>query len=176
MKRAMTIGLATGVILSLIFIGAGLLRHSVPDTTIAQQLFFYGLFLLMTFSVFWISLNYFTRSTSARWGILNVCGLTSSVVAAVIFSVTTYFYTQYIDTTYLPQLMQQAQQNYSSASVFKQGEWTWFKSPYNFALSNFQTSIVLLGIISLLTSSVYYLMNRNRPDEPVHHRNHELIY
>lgn len=181
MKRATTVGLATGVILSLLFIGAGLLRNSLTVTTLTQQWFFLGVFVILVVSTLWVANNYVCKSGTAQLGAMSICGISSTLGASFIFSVVSFIYTQYIDSSYLPNLMAQSQslwdeKQYSQASIAGQLEWQWFKSPYSFAISNFQTAIVLLGLISIATSSVYYFKHKNRPEEPVHHRNHELIY
>lgn len=181
MKRATTVGLATGVILSLLFIGAGLLRNSLTFTSLTQQWFFLGVFVILVVATLWVANNYLCKSGTAQLGAMSVCGISSTLLAAFIFSVVSYIYTQYIDSSYLPNLAAQTQasgaaNNYSQAAMAGEFDWQWFKSPYNFALSNFRAAIVLLGLISIATSSVYYLKHKNRPEEPVHHRNHELIY
>ena len=143
MKRATTVGLATGVILSLLFIGAGLLRNSLTVTTLTQQWFFLGVFVILVVSTLWVANNYVCKSGTAQLGAMSICGISSTLVASFIFSVVSFIYTQYIDSSYLPNLMAQSQslwdeKQYSQASIAGQLEWQWFKSPYSFAISNFQ--------------------------------------
>ena len=180
MKRAMTIGLATGVVLSLLFVGAGLIRDSILLAPFTQQWFYLGIFLVVIFSTLWISMNYFSRANSIQWGILNICGITSAIVAAFIFSVTSYLFTRYIDPGYLSSLQQSnaawEARHLSTSSFTGSPGGNGFNSPLNFAISNFQTAIFLLGFMSVATSTIYYWRRKNRSTEPVHHRNHELIY
>ncbi len=179
MKKAMTVGLATGIILSLIFIGAGMVRHWIPVTTAGTQWVFLGIFIALIMATFWISMSYYCRSCSSRWGTINLTGFVASFIAAFIFSTAAYLYTEYVDPSYLSLLMQQDSTNYvasdlTASAISGESKWNWLNSPYNFAMSNFKDAMAMLLVVGLIIGSVLHFRYKNRKEE--HFDNHELIF
>lgn len=179
MKKAMTVGLATGIILSLIFIGAGLVRHWIPVTTAGTQWVFLGIFIFLIMATFWVSMSYYSRSVSAKWGKINLTGFVASFIAAFIFSTAAYLYTEHLDPSYLSLMMKQDQKSFVASdltvsAISGDNKWSWLNSPYNFALSNFKDSMAILLVVGLFIGSMLHLRYKNRKEDDF--KNHELIF
>ena len=175
MKKAINTAVATGIILSLIFIGGSFVKQILPIDSKMDQIVFAVLFFGVIVLTLWIAMNNYSRSKVVRWGSLNLTGIIASLIAAVIFSITAFLYARYIQPGYLSELTSGsksvAAEEYA-LSVSGQG-WNWLKTPLHFAWYNFQEAITVLFIITIVIGSVYYILHRNRvPDE----RNHELIF
>lgn len=179
MKKAVNVGIATGIILSIIFIAGSLLRKSIPQAAFENR----GVYLLflggLVAIVFWISMRYYSRSENVKWGRLNLTGLVASFIGAVIFSAAGFLYTRYIDPSYLSGMMANTQKNWLSQSALAgyvgKADLPFLHSPSMYAWNNFQDVLVGLITIALLTATIYYFRNKNKaPQHP--HDNHELIF
>lgn len=86
MIKAILTGLITGIIISIILIGATFVRGFLPDTFTAN-LFFITFFFAGIVGVLWLSLNYYSRTSAVKWMSLSMTGIISSIIAAIIVSV-----------------------------------------------------------------------------------------
>jgi hypothetical protein len=181
MRKALNTGLATGIILSLIIIGAGYIQKMLPVASAGNQFVFLALFVGIIALTFWMAMSYYSKSSTVRWGSLNLTGIIASVIATLIVGTAGFLYTRYIDPSYLDTLMDNSQQNwnrlnYEASAIATQGEWEWFKNPWNFAVYHSQVTIVVLSVVALIITSVYYIRHRKRTPDHESSNNHELIF
>ena len=179
MRKALNTGIVTGVVLSLVFIGGSYIETLLPARSLSNQLVFLSMFFGVIIYTLWVGMKSYSRSSGVKWGKLNLTGLIASIMAAGIFSGAAYLYTKFIHPEYLPQLMEESKRNwvsksYSASSIAGQGEWNWFRSPLDFAIYNFQDSVIILVLLTLLIASIYYA--RHRKSYNYDQRNHELIF
>lgn len=181
MRKAINTGITTGLILTIILILGTMCRILLPaDTTIAN-LTFTIIFVSAITIVLWIAMERYSRSSSPAWSNLTVISIITSITTAVLFSTASFIYTRFFSSGYLSDLMVQTKQNwlqrnYSAESIAGQGEWTWYKTPWNFAFNNLQVMLVVLFVISMFIAVVYYTKNRNKLSLHEGHNNHELIF
>jgi magnesium-transporting ATPase (P-type) len=181
MRKAINTGIITGLILSIILILGTMCRILLPADTTGANLTFSIIFVSAIAIVLWIAMEKYCRSNSPSWSNLSVLSIITSITTAVLFSTASFIYTRYFSSGYLSDLMEQSKQNwldrnYSAQSIATQGEWTWYKTPWNFAFNNLQVMLVVLFVISLFIAFVYYSKNRNKVPQHESHDNHELIF
>jgi hypothetical protein len=178
MRKAVITGFVTGIIISAILIGGTYLRRFLPDTFTANLLFltfFFGSIV----TVIWLSLNHYCKSSAVKWKSLTITGIISSVIAALMVSIHGYMYSRFTDPAYLDEIMQLSKQKWQKTNDVAEsfiGNWTWFHTPFNLAMYNFRDLIILLCIISISITIIYYFLNRNRRPHQSHKENHELIF
>ena len=177
MRKAVITGLFTGVIISAILIGGTYLRRFLPDTFTAN-LVFLTFFFGSIVSVLWLSLHHYCKNSAVRWKSLTFTGIVSSIIAALLVSIHGFMYSRLSDPAYLDEIMlsskEKWQQTNDAAESFI-GQLNLLHSPIDLALYNFRDLIVLLVLISLVISIVFYLFYRKRhPHRPK--ENHELIF
>jgi hypothetical protein len=68
------------------------------------------------------------------------------------------------------------ERTYSTQNMGLQGDWNWFRTPWNFAFNNLQLMLIVLFVISVFIAFVYYSRNRNKVPLHENHNNHELIF
>jgi hypothetical protein len=174
MRKAVVTGLFTGVIISTILIGGTFLRRFLPDTFTAN-LVFLTLFFGSIVTVLWLSLHHYCKKSAVKWKSLTTSGIISSVIAALLVSVYSFLYGRFSDPIYLDEIMQFSKQKWQKTNhVAETFIGSLFRSPFDLALNNFRDLMVLLIIISIVISIVFYLINRNRV--PRSRENHELIF
>lgn len=177
MRKAVFTGLFTGIIISAILIGGTYLRRFLPDTFTANLLFLMFFFGSIV-TVLWLSLHHYCKTSGVKWRSLTVTGIMASIIAALVVSVHSFMYSRFSDPAYLDEIMALSKEKWQHTNEAAEsfiGNWTWFRSPFDAALYNFRDLIVLLLIISVIISAVYYLMNRKRhPDR--RNENHEWIF
>lgn len=155
-------------------------RRFLPDTFTANLLF-----LLLFFSgivaVIWLSLRYYSRTSTVKWMSLSLMGVISSIIAALLVTAHGFMYSRFSDPYYFDEILQFSKQEWArtnSAAESLIGDWSWFNNTFDYALYNFRDLIVALFLISLTIAAIFYIRNRNRkraPDEDsINH--HELIY
>lgn len=181
MRKAINIGIITGFILTIILILGTMCRILLPADTTLANLTFTIIFVFAITITLWIAMDRYSRSTIASWSNLNLVAIITSVITAVLFSIASFIYTRYFSPGYLSDLMEQSRQNWldrnvSAQNISTQGEWTWYKTPWNFAFNNLQVMLVVLFVISLFIAFVYYSKNRNKIPQHENHNNHELIF
>jgi RsiW-degrading membrane proteinase PrsW (M82 family) len=181
MRKAINTGIVTGLILTIVLVLGTLCRILLPADTFGANLTFTIIFISVITASLWIAMTRYSRSLAANWTNLSVVAVVTSVTTAVLFSTASFIYTRYFPTRYLSELMVQSKQNwlqrdYSTQSLTPQGEWTWIKTPWNFAFNNLQVMLVVLFVISLFIAFVYYSKNRNKIPLHEDHNNHELIF
>ena len=177
MRKAINTGIFAGIIISVFFVGAPYIRAILPDTVTSDILFFTVFFGCIA-TTLWLSLNYYCKSSAVKWSSLNITSIITSIIAAMMVSIAGFIYTRFIHPGYLGELVKSSgqdlpQKNFSSLD---DGEWTWFKTPVNFALYNFQDIIIVLFLFSLLIAALYYARNRNRLPGQINANHHELIF
>ena len=177
MKKAVNVGIATGIIISIIFIAGSLIRKAIPQVAFENR----GVYLLvlggLVALVFWMAMRYYSRSENVKWGRLNLTGLVASFIAAIIFSTAGFFYTRYIDPNYLSGMVDNSHKNLLSQSALAGfvGKASFLSSPTTYAWNNFQDMLVGLIVIALITATVFYMRNKDKtPEHP--HDNHGLIF
>lgn len=177
MRKAIITGLFTGLIISVILIGGTYLRRFLPHTFTANLLFL-TIFFGSIVGVLWSSLRYYCKRSAVKWMSLGATGVIASIIAALLVSVHGFVYSRFTDPAYLDEIMQvskQKWQNTNEAAESFIGSWTWFQSPLDLALYNFRDLIVLLFLLSLSISFIFYLINRKRvPNDE--QNDHELIF
>lgn len=181
MRKALTIGIASGIIISIILLGGMYLKQSLPAGNLAVELSFVFVLFALIATTLWVSMNRYSRSAAIQWGSLNFTGLIASLVAALLISIAGFFYTTYIHPGYLSELMDLSQQSwkeneFSASSIAAQVHWSWFDTPLDFALYNFQSIVVVLFVLTILIATLYYVLNRNRISGHDNANNHELIF
>ena len=181
MRKAINTGIITGLILTIILIMGTICRILLPSDTAGANFTFTLMFVSAITITLWIAMSRYSRSLAASWSSLSLVAVITSITTAVLFSTASFIYTRYFSTGYLSDLMAQSkdnwlQRNYSAQTITSQGEWTWFKTPWNFAFNNLQLMLVVLFVISLCIAFVYYSKNRNKIPLHEDHDNHELIF
>ena len=181
MRKAINTGIITGLILTIILILGTMCRILLPADTTGANLTFTIIFVFAITLTFWVALSRFSRSITPSWSNLSLVAIITSLTTALLFSTASFIYTRFFSTGYLSDLMEQSKQNwldrsYSAQSLSTQGEWTWYKTPWNFAFNNLQVMLVVLFVISLFIAFVYYSKNRNKIPQHENHNNHELIF
>jgi len=178
MRKAVITGLITGVIISALLIGGTYLRRFLPDTFTANLLFLIFFFGSIV-TVLWLSLNHYCRNSAVRWMSLSTTGVVASLIAALLVSLHGFMYSRFSDPAYLDEIMQLSKQKWQTTNQAAEsfiGSWTWFQTPINSALLNFRDLIVLLFIISIIISVVFYFFNRKRTPNQPGKEDHELIF
>jgi hypothetical protein len=177
MRKAVITGFFTGVITSAILIGGTYVRRYLPDTFTANLLFL-TLFFGSIVTVLWLSLIYYCKNSAVKWRSLSVTGIISSIIAAMLVSMHGFMYSRFTDPTYLDEIMQVSQQKWARTNDAAEsfiGNWTWFQTPINSAWYNFRDLIVVLVLLSISITIIFYLRNRKRL--PYNDKeNHELIF
>jgi hypothetical protein len=172
MKKAVVTGFITGIIISAILIAGIYVRQLLPETFTANLLYSV-LFFGSIVTVLWLSLNYYSRSSAVKWSSLNLTGIVSSMIAAILVSIHSQIYRKYIDADGITANF--ADIKSTSASFFTSAS-SGLRNPLRFAWYNFSEMIILLAVTSLIIAALYYVRNRNRiPDHP-NSKNQELIF
>ena len=178
MRKAIITGLFTGLIISMILIGGTYLRRFLPHTFTANLMFLVFFFGSIV-TVIWLSLNHYCKRSEVKWMSLSVTGVIASIIAALLVSIHGYMYSRFTDPAYLDEIMQVSKRQWQSTNQAAEsfiGDWTWFQSPLNSALYNFRDLIILLFVLSLSITLVYYLVNRKRLPNHKENQDHELIF
>lgn len=177
MRKAIITGLFTGLIISAILIGGTYLRRFLPHTFTAN-LMFLALFFGSIVTVIWLSLNFYCKRSELKWMSLSATGVVASIIAALLVSVHGFMYSRFTDPAYLDEIMQVSKQNWKKTNQAAEsfiGDWSWFQSPLNSALYNFRDLIILLFVLSLSITLVYYFVNKKRGQNR-ESEDHELIF
>lgn len=178
MRNAVKTGFFTGIIISAILIGGTYLRRFLPDTFTANLLFLI-LFFGSIVTTLWLSLNHYCKTSEVKWMSLNITGIISSIIAALLVSFHGFLYSRFKDPAYFDEIMKIPAANWQKRNYISQtftGEWTWFRTPANYALNNFKDLMIVLFLISVIIAAIYYIRNRNRLPDADHHKNQELIF
>jgi hypothetical protein len=179
MKKAIKVGIASGIIISIIFIAGSLIRKSIPQIAFENR----GVYLLVLCGlvalVFWMSMRYYSRSGNVKWGKLNLTGIIASFIAAITFSTAGFFYTRYVDPEYLSGIVDNSHKNWLSPSAVAgfvgKPDLAFLKTPSTLAWNNFQDMLIGLVGIALITATIFYILNKNKlPQHP--HDHHGLIF
>jgi hypothetical protein len=181
MRKAINTGIITGLVLTFVLISGTFCRIVFPADTVGANLTFTLIFVFAITITLWFAMTRYSRSIAASWSNLSLVAIVTSITTAVLFSTASFIYTRFISPGYLSYLMEQSEQNwlqrnYSAESITSQGEWTWYKTPWNFAFNNLQVMLVVLFVISLFIAFVYYSKNRHKTPLHEDHNNHELIF
>ena len=181
MRKAINTGIITGLILTVVLSLGILCRILIPADTRGANLTFTIIFITAITITLWISMERYTRSGSPTWTSLSLISIITTISTAFLFSTASFIFTRYFPSRYLSDLMEASKQNwlergYSAQSIAGQGEWTWYKTPWNFAFNNLQVMLVVLFVISLCIAVIYYTKNRNKVAQHENHNNHELIF
>lgn len=178
MRKAAITGLFTGIFISAILIGGTYVRRFLPDTFTANLLFL-TLFFGSIVATIWLSLNYYSRTSVVKLMSLNITGIISSIIAALLVSIHGFLYSRFRDPGYFDEIMKISKENWHKRTIASEsflGDWTWFQVPANYAFYNFRDLMVVLFLLSITIALIYYLFNRNRmPDHP-NSKNQELIF
>jgi len=178
MKKALTTGFFTGITISVILIGGTYLRRFLPDTFTANLLFLI-LFFGSIVTAIWVSLSCFCKNSAVKLMSMNVTGVISSIIAALLVSIHGFLYSRFKDSGYLDEIMKFSRHGWENKSVSGDsfiGEWTWFQNPANYALYNFRDLMISLFLISIFITIIFYVRHRNRQPDPGNQKNHELIF
>lgn len=180
MRKAINTGIITGLIITVIMILGTICRIYFPADTTGANLTFTVIFVSAITIVLWLAMERFTKSNSFTRSNLNLIAVVTTITTAVLFSAASFIYTSF-SPKYLSGLMGEAKQNwiernYSAQSIASQGEWTWYRTPWNFAFNNLQVMLMVLFVISFCIAFVYYSKNRSRTLQHHGHDNHELIF
>jgi hypothetical protein len=178
MRKAILTGLFTGLIISVILIGGTYLRRFLPHTFTANMMFFIFFFGSIV-TVLWLSLNFYCKSSTVKWMSLGTTGVVASLIAALLVSLHGFLYSRFSDPAYLDEIMQVSKAKWKSTNAAAEniiGNWTWFQSSFDSALYNFRDLIVLLFVISLSISVIFYLIHRKRTPGDRTSEDHELIF
>ena len=178
MKKAVKVGIASGIIISIIFIAGSLIRKSIPQVSFENRGVYLFVIVGLVALVFWTSMRYYSRSGNVKWGKLNLTGMIASFIAAITFSTAGFFYTRYVDPGYLSGMVDNSQKNWLSPSAFAgyvgNADLAFLSSPTSLAWNNFQDMLIGLVGIALITATVFYVLNKNKL--PEHHDHHGLIF
>jgi hypothetical protein len=174
MRKAINTGIITGLILTIIMILGTMCRILFPATTTIANITFIIIFVSAITMTLWIALSQYSRSAIGSWSNLSLISTITSATTAILFSTASLIYTRYFSTGYLSDLMDPSKQNwfqrnYSTQSLASQ-------APWNFAFNNLQVMLVVLFVISLFITFVYYSVNRNKIPLHENHHNQELIF
>lgn len=181
MRKAINTGIVTGLILTIVLILGTICRIVLPANTTGANLTFTLIFMAVITITLWIAMTRYSRSLAATWSNLSLVAVIASFTTAILFSTASLIYTRNFSQGYLSHLMEKSRQkwlqdSYSNQSLSSLGEWTWYKTPWNFAFNNLQVMLVVLFVISLFIAFVYYSKNRNKVPLHENHNNHELIF
>lgn len=181
MRKAVNIGITTGLILTVVLILGTMCRIFLPADTTGANLTFTIIFISAISIALWIAMEQYSKSNVPTWSNLTVVAVLSSITTALLFSTISFIYTRFFSSGYLSDLMEKSRQNwiersYSTDSIAAQGEWTWYKTPWNFAFNNLQVMLVVLFVISMFIAFLYYTKNRSKLSLHEGHNNHELIF
>lgn len=167
MKKAITTGLVTGIVFDIVFGVLAMVRPLLARLAQTTVIALLAIALICVALALWVAMQQFSKVEKLKWKYLVITGLSASVTAAFVFGAGSFIYARYISTDYLNTLLTSSQRLWISQTG-------WFKSPLQFAITNFQALGGLLAVISLIVTSIYYWKNRNRHSFFFHH-NHELI-
>ena len=181
MRKVAKTGVVTGIILSIILSAIVFIKLSVKPTLTAIDSGFILLTLFCVACTFWIAMKRMHTSHPLKWNHLILTGIIAGLTSGVLISIASYIYTNNINASYLPALLEESKktwvaENYSASVIAGQSEWTWFKNPFSFALTNFQLFMVTLFFVSLIMATIYYYKNRNSDSYSASARNHQLIH
>lgn len=181
MRKAINTGITTGLILTIIFILGTMCRVLLPAYTTVANLTFTIIFLAAITIVLWIAMQRYSKTNLPSWSNLSVIAILTTITTALLFSTVSFIYTRFFSSGYLSDLMLKSKETwidkgYSSESIAGQGEWTWYRTPWNFAFNNLQVMLMVLFVISLFIAIVFYSKNRNKLSLHEGHDNHELIF
>jgi hypothetical protein len=172
MRKAVITGFFTGVIISAILIGGTYLRRFLPNTFTANLLFL-TLFFGSIVTVIWLSLIHYCKNSAVKWKSLTVTGIISSVIAALLVSLHGFMYSRFSDPAYIDEIMQVSQQKWQSTGDAAE---SFFQVPINSAWYNFRDLIVVLVLLSITITIIFYIRNRKRQPYQNSRENHELIF
>ena len=181
MRKAVNIGITTGLIFTTILILGTMCRRFLPADTTGANLTFTIIFISAIAIVLLIVMENYSKANLPTWNKLTVISIVASMTTAILFSTASFVYTRFFSSGYLSDLMKRSRQNwiernYSSDSLAGEGAWTWYKNPWNFAFNNLQVMLVVLFVISVFIAFLYYTRNRNKLSLHEGHNNHELIF
>jgi hypothetical protein len=180
MRKAVSVGIITGIFLSLVLIAGVYLMTTVQFKSVPLKLMVIPVIVSLATIALLIAMKQYNRNTEHDgWKKYMLTGSIATLTTAAIFSAASYIHTRFIDREYLSQLMERSrnlvQQNSSVQSITEQGE-NWFKTPFNFALNNFRMMSIVLFIITVLVSSIYHTVRKNRLHRLKYNSHPELIY
>ena len=180
MRNAITRGIMPGFLLSIILTSLMLMSAVVPHNTRFSNIAFTAIFLSAIVYILWRAIARMQRNQKLNYVQLMATGLSTSVIAAICFSAFSFIYARDISPGYLHQLLEQSKllwvdRNYSTAAVAG-GDWTWFKTPFNFAVSNFKVLMAVFVFFSFVLSSIFYLRNRNNHPYKEYAQDPQLIF
>ena len=181
MRKAVNVGIITGIFLSVFLIAGTYLMTTVQFKTIPVKLMVIPVVVSLATIALLIAMKQYNRNSEhAGWKKYMLTGSIATLTTAAIFSAASYVHTRFIDRGYLSQLLERSkhtfvQQNSSNQSIAGQGA-DWFKTPFNFALNNFTMMLIVLFIITILVSSIYHTVRKNRLHRLKYNSNPELIY
>lgn len=179
MRNAITRGIMPGFLLSIILTSLMLMSAVVPHNTRFSNIAFTAIFLSAIVFMLWKTIARIQRNQKVNFVQLMMTGLSTSVIAAVCFSAFSFIYARDISPGYLHQLLEQSKiawvdKNYSAASF--QGDWAWFKTPFNFAVSNFKVLMAVFVFFSFVLSTIFYFRNRNNHPYKEYAQDPQLIF
>ena len=155
-----------GFFLSIILTSLMLMSAVVPQNTIFSNVTFTAIFLTVIVYILWKAISKNLRNNRINWHHLILTSLTCSIIAAFFFSAFSFIYARDISPGYLQELLQQAKvlwidKNYTADALATQGEWTWLKTPINFAVNNFKVLMLVLAVFSVILSTTFYFRYKN---------------
>jgi|GEM_PF-1831512 len=174
-------GVITGFILSLFLIVGFYLMLMLPKDTSISAYSNLALYIIVVSICTWISLKQLSKKLPLNVNAMVFSLLTTICVTAVLFSTATYCYARFVDPSHLPSLLAASKQNwaaknYSVSVIAGQGEWTWYSSPWNYALMEVKVLLVTLTVITAVVGTFFYFKNKNRITPVLYSNNPELIY
>lgn len=176
MRKALITGLVTGLIISVILIGGTYLRRFLPHTFTANTMFFL-LFFGSIVTVLWLSLHHYCKRSELKWMSLGATGVVASIIAALLVSLHGFIYSRFSDPAYLDEIMQVSKQKWQHTNQAAESFiGSWFQSPMDVALYNFRDLIIMLFVLSLTISFIFYLYNKKRHPNQRQNEDHELIF
>jgi hypothetical protein len=170
-----------GFFLSIILTSLMLMSAVVPHNTRFSNIAFTAIFLSVIVYVLWKAISRNSRNHRLNWMHLIATGLSCSVITAVFFSAFSFIYARDISPGYLHQLLEQSkllwvEKNYSATAIAGQGEWEWFKTPFNFAMNNFRALMAVFAVFSVILSTIFYIRNRNNAPYHEYAQDPQLIF
>jgi len=176
MRKAVSVGIITGIFLSVVLIAGVYLMTTVQFKSIPVNLMVIPVIVSVATIALLIAMKQYNRNTEHDgWKKYMLTGSIATLTTAAIFSAASYIHTRFIDRGFLSQLMERSRQNLLPQNSSAQGE-NWFKTPFDFALNNFGMMLIVLFIITLLVSSIYHTVRKNRLHKLKYNSHPELIY
>lgn len=181
MKKAIRIGIITGVLLSFILIALFYLRTAFPPDSNIVNLSFPLLFFAIVTIALRVAMKRYSKTEKISLKYFILTGFVAGVITSIVVSVASYAHARFIQPDYLSFLVERSRENwtrfnYSLDFIAAQLRWDYFKSPFNFAMNNLMVGIFLFLILSLTVACIYYLAKRSKMQSWQNSRNPELLY